>query len=589
MAKYSGGRSSYDEYDAYDALNADDFKQESYARDDDSPVRLHSLYDGRERSRSQGNSRGRRNSGRGRNASRSRTSGSAGAASRRNAGSFRGSSSGSAYDAYEEDRTYRSSGSRSTSRRSSYADPQMSRRTSGTGFYEDDYDFDRTYRRSIRDRREQEARAVREQQETKKKTGLSAVFGSKKKKEKKKDAFTLGSRNESSFVILATTILLLVLGLIMVTSSSYYYAYNTMGDSMYFFRRQFIWIIISIVAMVVVSRVPLAWFHRTSRVVYIFSVFCCVLVIFIGRTVNGSTRWLGVGSLSFQPSELAKLAVALFVAKLCEEKGEEIREFKTFFRILMIVGIPAALVAYQNLSSGIIIGMIGVIIMYLGGARIKHFILIVGPVAILVILTVTLPMVIHLDADSTGIGAFLYNFAYRSSRIRAWLNPFDYAMDEGYQTVQALYAVGSGGFFGRGLGQGIQKLGVIPYAYNDIIFAIVCEELGIFGAGIVVLLFSVFGYVGTRISIFAPNKFTAFLAAGLTGQITLQAVLNIAVNTNSMPPTGISLPFISYGGSSMLFLMASVGLILNISTYSRTPKELAAAEQSEVDRTASAE
>ena len=418
---------------------------------------------------------------------------------------------------------------------------------------------------------------------------ISAVRGSRTGKMIRKSSpgatkrsFGLPSvRNESNFTIIACTMILLVIGLIMVTSSSYYYAYNSTGDSLYFFRRQFIWIVISIVAMVIVSRFPLSVIYRFALPIYLFSVFCCVLVLFIGQNVNGSTRWLGVGSLSFQPAELAKLAVAIYMSRLCAENKNQMGDMKMFIRLLVVLAIPTLLVAYQNLSSGIIIGVIGVVVMYLGGAKWKHFFMIVLPAFALVALLVVLPMII--DVESMGEGAlksFLEEFQYRTNRVRAWGNPFDYALDDGYQTIQALYAVGSGGFFGRGLGQSIQKLGYIPFAYNDIIFAVICEELGLFGAGIVIILFGVLTYSGVRISLFAPNDYTALLSAGLVAQIGLQAVLNIAVNTNSIPATGISLPFISYGGSSMLFLMASVGILLNISTYSRTPAEEAAAEES---------
>ncbi len=390
-----------------------------------------------------------------------------------------------------------------------------------------------------------------------------------------KKAFRLPKvRNESNFTIIACTMILLVIGLVMVTSSSYYYAYTSTGDSLYFFRRQFIWILISLVAMVIVSRFPLTIIYRFALPIYLASVFFCVLVLFVGQTVNGSTRWLGVGSLSFQPAELAKLAVAIYMSRLCSENKEHMGDLRMFIRLLIVLAIPTLLVAYQNLSSGIIIGVIGVVIMFLGGAKWRHFFLIIVPAFALVALLVSLPLII--DVESMGDGAlksFLIEFSYRTDRIRAWMNPFDYALDDGYQTIQALYAVGSGGFFGRGLGQSIQKLGYIPFAYNDIIFAVICEELGLFGAGIVIILFGVFTYSGVRISLFAPNDYTALLSAGLVAQIGLQAVLNIAVNTNSIPATGISLPFISYGGSSMLFLMASVGILLSISRYSRTPAE----------------
>lgn len=391
----------------------------------------------------------------------------------------------------------------------------------------------------------------------------------------KQRRFRLPERNESNFTLLATVILLLVIGIVMVTSSSYYYAYYSMGDSLYFFRRQLIWTLISIVAMVLVSRVPLKWIRGMAFPIYLFSILCNILVFFIGTEVNGSTRWLGVGSLSFQPAELSKLAVAIYISKLVDDFKDLMHKRRTFFIVFGAVLLPTGLVAYQNLSSGIIVAAIGVIIMFIGGAKIKHFVMIIGPVFGAAALLVILPLIVDVSQMGGPLGNFLREFAYRSSRVSAWLDPFQDSMGDGYQTVQALYAVGSGGFFGRGLGHSIQKLGYIPFAYNDIIFAVICEELGVFGAAIVMLLFSVFTWNGVKISLASPNRYTQLLTISLTGQIALQAVLNIAVNTNSMPATGISLPFISYGGSSMLFLMASVGLILNISTYSAAEKRKA--------------
>lgn len=397
----------------------------------------------------------------------------------------------------------------------------------------------------------------------------SGVLIQEKKKKPKGKTFALPKREESDFTIIACVVMLSFIGLIMVTSSSYYYAYTQLEDSMYFFRRQFIWLGVGAVALVFAMKFPLSMLKRFAKLSYIASVFCSFIVIFVGTTVNGSTRWLGVGNLSFQPAELAKIGVALYMSVLVEEHQKDITEAKVFGKLFTILCIPTALVAYQNLSSGIIIACIGVIIMFVGGAKWKHFFCIVGPMAALVVLVVTLPMIIPIESLPTPLQGFMQEFLYRTERVQAWLDPFAYAQDSGYQTIQSLYAVASGGFFGRGLGQSIQKLGFIPEAHNDIIFSIICEELGLFGAGIVITLFIIFTWHGIKISLFAPNKFTALLSAGIVGQIAMQAILNIAVNTNSIPATGITLPFISYGGSSMLFLMVSVGILLNISGYTR--------------------
>ncbi len=397
----------------------------------------------------------------------------------------------------------------------------------------------------------------------------SGAMIQKKEKRSFGSSLALPKKEESDFTIIACVVLLSFIGLVMVTSSSYYYSYTTMGDSMYLFRRQLIWLVVGIFAMVAAIKFPITLMKKFARVVYLAAVVCCVLVLFMGIEVNGSTRWLGVGQLSFQPAELAKIGVALYMALLVEEHQHDITDKKVFIELLIVLGIPTLLVAYQNLSSGIIIAVIGVIIMFVGGARWKHFFMIAGPIAGAAVLIVVLPMVIPIESFPEFMQGFLREFFYRTERVQAWLDPFAYAQDEGYQTIQSLYAVASGGFFGRGLGQSIQKLGFIPEAYNDIIFSIICEEMGLFGAMIVVLLFGMFTWHGIKISLFAPNKFTALLSAGIVGQIAIQAIMNIAVNTNTIPATGVSLPFISYGGSSMLFLMASVGIVLNISGYTR--------------------
>lgn len=433
------------------------------------------------------------------------------------------------------------------------------RDTTFTSFYEDG-DYDSRYAGSQRTRKA-ESKPVRGRR--------SGVLIQKQKPKSAGRGLILPRREESDFTIIACVVMLSFIGLVMVTSSSYYYAYTEMEDSMYFFRKQFVWLGVGVAAMIFAMKIPLSLMRKVAKVAYIASVFFSFIVLFVGTTTNGSTRWLGVGSLSFQPAELAKIGVALYMSALVEEHQKDITDVKVFIRLFLVLCVPTALVAYQNLSSGIIIGVIGVVIMFVGGARWKHFFCIVGPIAALVVLVVTLPMIIPVESMPEPIRGFMEEFMYRTARVWAWLDPFAYAQDDGYQTIQSLYAVASGGFFGRGLGQSIQKLGFIPEAHNDIIFSIICEELGLFGAGIVIALFGIFTWHGIKISLFAPNKFTSLLSAGIVGQIAVQAILNIAVNTNSIPATGITLPFISYGGSSMLFLMLSVGILLNISGYTR--------------------
>jgi len=383
------------------------------------------------------------------------------------------------------------------------------------------------------------------------------------------ETMILPKRKESNFQLISCVVILLLFGLIMVTSSSYYYAYTALGDSMYFFRRQAMWIVVGLLTMFIFAHIPIKWLSRFAWAVYFIALFFQLAVLFVGTEVNGSTRWIQVGPVNFQPSELSKLAMAIIMAYLVEIHKGEIGRLRTFLKLLCVLGLPTILVAVENLSSAMIIAFIGLLIMYIGGCKPRHFIGIVLPLAAILILLIWLPLLVPVESMPSGLGKILNKFMYRSMRIKAWLDPFKYALGDGYQTVQSLYAVGSGGFFGRGLGQSIQKLGYIPEAYNDIIFAIICEELGWFGAFVVIMIFAMFAWNGIRISLYAPDRFTSLLAAGLVGQIVLQAILNIGVNTNSIPPTGVSLPFISYGGSSMFFLMASVGILLDISAYNR--------------------
>lgn len=392
----------------------------------------------------------------------------------------------------------------------------------------------------------------------------------KKETNKPKTTFAmpLPKRREINFSIVACVLILMFVGLIMVTSSSYYYAYNTWGDSMYFFKRQGLWTVLGLAAMIVSTRIPLRWYKTTAKAIYGLALFLSLLVLVVGTTTNGSTRWLNIGGMSFQPSELTKLAVIIFLSEQVVERQSEIRTRGCFALLFFEVLVPTGLVATQNLSSAVIILVVGLMIMFIGGCRLRYFFTMVLPLVALGMFVLAMPLLFDVNKMPSLVQKVLSPVLYRTERIEAWLDPFANARGSGYQTIQSLYAIGSGGFFGRGLGQSIQKLGYIPEAYNDIIFAIICEELGFFGAMMIVLLFVLFAWNGVQVSFFAPNTFMSLIAAGITGQIALQAILNIGVNTNMIPPTGVTLPFISYGGSSMLFLMWSVGMLLDISAFS---------------------
>ena len=234
--------------------------------------------------------------------------------------------------------------------------------------------------------------------------------------------------------------------------------------------------------------------------------------------------------------------------------------------------VPTILIITENLSTAIVNAAIGLMIMFIGGARIKHFMIIVLPMVALLVFIVLIPLVVPIEEMPEWIQGFMNSWYYRTVRVRAWLDPWSYASGDGYQAIQSLYAVGSGGLFGVGLGQSVQKLGFIPEAHNDIIFAVLCEELGLMGAGVVLLLFAGLIWNGIQIAVHAPNNFSSLLAVGMITQVAVQVIINVAVNTNSIPVTGVTLPFISYGGSSLLFLMGSMGILLNISRYSTAPR-----------------
>ena len=271
---------------------------------------------------------------------------------------------------------------------------------------------------------------------------------------------------------------------------------------------------------------------------------------FIGIEAGGQKRWLGVGSLSFQPSEFTKIAVILYLSVYVIEHRKEMANLKGFLKACIVLIIPVGLIAMSNFSSALLVGLMGATILFVASPRVWYF-----GAAI---------------AAAVPLGAIaILLFPYRIGRIKTWLDPWADPTGTGFQTIQSLYAVASGGLFGLGLGQSRQKT-FIPEAYNDIIFAIICEELGLIGAALVIMLFAVLIWRGIKIAMNAKDSFGMLVATGVTAVIAFQSIINIGVVTNTIPNTGQPLPFVSYGGTSLLFLMGMVGILLNISRY---PKE----------------
>jgi cell division protein FtsW len=280
----------------------------------------------------------------------------------------------------------------------------------------------------------------------------------------------------------------------------------------------------------------------------------------LGVTSHGATRWLGVGSFQFQPAEVAKIAVIVTMSYLIVSMGRKVKTLKGCSVLLVTGGImtAGAYLLTDNLSTAIIILGITVGMIFIAHPKTRIFILLFAVAAFLVMLGV---LYINLNMQDTS--------RFRLRRVLVWLHPEDYASGDGYQTLQALYAIGSGGLFGRGLGNSIQKLGSVPEAQNDMIFSIICEELGLFGGIMVMLLFAYLLYRLFFIAQNAPDMFGSMLVSGIFVHIALQVVLNIAVVLNLMPNTGITLPFISYGGTSVAFLMAEMGLALSVARQIR--------------------
>ena len=385
---------------------------------------------------------------------------------------------------------------------------------------------------------------------------------SEQKKRKKKHV----SRKKADYYdysLLAVVILLTCFGLIMLYSTSAYMAEVRYGDDMYFFKKQAFISAGCIVVMILISKIDYHILTKFVTVLYAAAFILMALVRFtpLGVVVNGAKRWLKIG-IQFQPSEIAKIAVIVCLPYMIIKMGRQVQTLKACM-ILGLAGVVLAGGAYiftDNLSTAIIIFGITAGLIFVAHPKVKPFLLI-GAVGIVLILGLVLFLYATVDPET--------NENFRIGRILVWLHPEDFADGDGYQTLQALYAIGSGGFLGRGLGNSIQKLGSVPEAQNDMIFSIVCEELGIAGGIMVLLLFSYLLYRLFFIAQNAPDMFGSLIVSGVFIHISLQVIFNIAVVVNMMPNTGVTLPFISYGGTSIMFLMAEMGLALSVARQIR--------------------
>lgn len=364
------------------------------------------------------------------------------------------------------------------------------------------------------------------------------------------------------YSLLFTIIFLTVFGLIMIYSSSYYNAQVNGQSPSYYMVRQAQIAFAGFVMMLVISKMNYHFFARFTIPAIVVSYVCMLLVNFtsLGIEVNGKKRWLGTRSLRIQPAELVKVTVILVLAVIITKLGKKINEWRVWGMLAALIGPLALLVTANNLSSGIIIVGIAFVMMFVACKRKWPFVLTAALIAAVILLAEP----VALALEQVGI---LHE--YQLERILVWKEPEAYAQDGGFQVLQGLYAIGSGGLLGKGLGQSIQKLSFLPEPQNDMIFAIICEELGLFGAVSVILIFLFMLYRFMVIAGNAPDLFGALLVVGVMAHIAIQVVLNIAVVTNVIPNTGITLPFISYGGTSVLFLMIEMGMVLSVSNQIR--------------------
>ena len=376
------------------------------------------------------------------------------------------------------------------------------------------------------------------------------------KKIKNKTSFIQSGKLDITF--LSLVLILLSIGLVMLFSASYAYSYTYYGNSYRFISRQALFAIIGVAIMLGVSKIDYGILKKLSWVIYAVTIAMLVVVLIIppmSAELNVH-RWLYIGSFSFQPSEIAKFSIIVLFSACLAANSEKIKKLRYVAWLLLLLAIVCVLVVKEpHLSATILIFALGIVLMVVGGLKLR-WILIGGGVGI------------------GGIVALILTGAisYGSDRIKYWLDPWADATGLGYQTIQSLLAIGSGGVLGRGIGQSRQKYLWVPEPHNDFIFSIVCEELGLIGAMVIIVLFCALVWRGFTIAMRSKDRFGTLLAIGLTFQVGMQAILNILVVTKTIPNIGISLPFFSYGGTALVILLAEMGIVLSVSRGSSIEK-----------------
>ncbi len=346
--------------------------------------------------------------------------------------------------------------------------------------------------------------------------------------------------------LLFLLIFLICFGLVMLYSASSYSASINFSNSAYYVKKQIIFYGIGTVVMIVMASIPYTFWKRWATIIYAVAIALCVVILIpgVGRSSHGQSRWIQVGPVGFQPSEAAKIAVIIFLAMMFERTYSKMGDFRTLIKLFLLVLPVVGPIAWNNLSTAVIIMGIAFCMAFVASPKYSHF-------------------AVVLLAGVAFILLFIFGASYRGDRVNAWLHP-ETAGDDGFQTLQGLYAIGSGGLFGKGLGESMQKF-IVPEAQNDMIFSIICEELGLFGGVCIIVLYGLFLWRMLVICNNANDLFGALLVTGVMSHIAIQVILNIAVVTNTIPNTGVTLPFFSYGGSSVMFLMLEMGLVISVS------------------------
>lgn len=375
-------------------------------------------------------------------------------------------------------------------------------------------------------------------------------------KKKRKNSFIQKGRIDIPF--LSFVLILLSIGLVMLFSASYAFSYTNYGNSYRFISRQAVFAVIGVVVMLLLSKVDYHIYKKFAWVIYGVTVAMLAVLLILPPMVEGSgvRRWIAIGGFSFQPSEFAKFAIVVLFSSWLSSNPQKIKKFRYILAMVILLAIPCVLVVLEpHLSATLLIFAIGIILLIVGGLPVRW-----------------IGAGLGIGVGGGAVAILSGAVSYGSDRIKYWLDPWADPRGKGYQTIQSLLAIGSGGLMGRGIGQSRQKYLWVPEPHNDFIFAIICEELGIIGALAIIALFCALIWRGFTIAMKAADKFGSMLAIGLTFHVGLQALLNILVVTNTIPNTGISLPFFSYGGTALMILLAEMGIVLSVSRGSSVEK-----------------